>query len=88
MAFEGNELHLNIHTGLGGMTKVEFLREGAPVKGHTLAEADPIVGNFIDQTVTWKGNPDVSSLAGLPTQIRFAMKDTKLYAFQFQDANH
>jgi hypothetical protein len=83
VTFEGNELHLNVFTSLAGMAKVELLSDGTPVTGYTLEEADPIVGNRIEQTVSWKGNPDVSTLAGGPIQLRFVMKEAKLYALQF-----
>jgi hypothetical protein len=33
--------------------------------------------------VKWKGNADVSRLAGKPVRLRFALKNCHLYAFQF-----
>ena len=37
----------------------------------------------IAHTVSWKGG-DLSALAGKPVQLRFELKDTDLYALQFQ----
>jgi hypothetical protein len=56
---------------------------GEPIPGFTLADCEEVGGNFIDQTVHWKGNADVSALAGRPVRIHFQMKRAKLYAFQF-----
>ena len=84
MIFEGGALRLNVHTSFPGCVKVEVLCDGQPVKGCTLEDADPISGNFIDREVTWNGNGNLSGLAGRPIQLRVAMWDAKLYAFQFQ----
>ena len=56
-----------------------------PIPGFTLADCEEIGGNFIDQRVYWKGNPDVASLAGRPIRLYFDLKRAKLYAFQFVD---
>jgi hypothetical protein len=34
--------------------------------------------------VKWKGNADVSRFAGQPIRLRFALKNSHLYAFQFE----
>ena len=43
-------------------------------------------GNSVRIPVSWGKRRDVSELAGKPTKIRFAMRDCKLYAFQFVSA--
>jgi len=85
IVFAGNSLHLNVQTSMAGGMQVELLRDGEPIAGYSAAEADVIRGNFIDRTVTWNGSSDVSALAGSPIQLRFVMRDTKLYAFQFKE---
>jgi hypothetical protein len=67
-----------------GTAFVELQNEdGQPIPGFTLGDCDEICGNLIDQQVTWKGNADVSALAGKPVRIRLNLKRAKLYAFQF-----
>ena len=84
ITFSGKGLELNFQTGVGGSVKVEMQdADGKPVPGFTLDEADEIYGNFIHRTVTWQGKDDVGPLAGKPVVLRFAMRDAKLYAFQF-----
>lgn len=85
LTFRGNRLRLNIDTGAMGTAFVELQdADGKTIPGFTLADCEEIGGNFIDQTIHWKGNPDVSSLAGRPVRIRFQMKRAKLYSFQFK----
>ncbi len=84
LVFAGETLRLNVDTGAGGTVKVEILDEaGKPIKGFTEADADVINGNYIRTTASWKGKTDVSALAGKPVRLRFVMRDTDLYSFQF-----
>jgi len=84
MTFRGNRLRLNIDTGAMGTATFELRdAEGQPIPGHTHADCEEITGNFIDQAVYWKGNPDVGSLAGKPIRMHIQLKRAKLYAFQF-----
>lgn len=82
--FEGNRLRLNIDTGSMGTTFVEIRdQKGNPIPGYTLEDCEEIGGNFIDQRVYFKGNPDVSALAGKPVKLYFKLTRSKLFAFQF-----
>lgn len=84
MVFRGNCLRLNIDTGSMGTAFVEIQDEhGNPVPGFSMADCEEIGGNFIDQRVCWKGNSDVSPMAGKSVRLRFNLKRAKLYAFQF-----
>src|SRR5262249_45589095 len=84
LIFQGNRLKLNIDTGAMGTAFVELRDEsGQPLRGFTLADCEEIGGNFLDQRVYWKGNPDVSQLAARPVRLHFKLKRAKLYAFQF-----
>jgi len=84
VTFSGNRLRLNIDTGAMGTAFVELRDpEGKPIPGYTLEDCEEIGGNFIDQAVYWKSNPDVAPLAGQPVCLYFKLKRAKLYAFQF-----
>jgi len=85
LIFSGSKLQLNLATGAGGFVKVEIQDEdGKPITGFALSdEADEISGNYIRVFATWNGETDVSSLAGQPIRLRFVMRDSKLYSFQF-----
>lgn len=82
--FEGNCLRLNIDTGAMGTAFVELrTADHQPIPGFTLADCEEIGGNFIDQRVHWKGEPDLSQLKGQPVRIFFKLTRAKLYGFQF-----
>jgi hypothetical protein len=84
ITFQGRRLRLNIDTGSAGTAFVELQdADGRPIPGFTLADCEEIGGNFIDQQVVWKGNADVSGLAGKPVRLHVKAKRAKLYAFQF-----
>ena len=48
-----------------------------------MADWKEIGGNFIAVPVRWKGDTDVSKLAGKPVRLFIEARGTKLYAFQF-----
>lgn len=86
LRFSGSELVLNVDTSAAGELQVEILdRLGSPIEDHRLQDCDLIhTTNEINRTVTWKGKSDISRFAGSPIQLRFAMRDVDLYAFQFR----
>lgn len=84
LVFEGTRLRLNIDTGAMGTAFVELRdAEGTPIPGYTLEDCEEIGGNFLDQRVYWKGNPDVAALAGRPVRVYVKLIRAKLFAFQF-----
>jgi len=84
LLFDGKRLVLNVDTGGGGWLRVELQDpDGKPIPGHTLDDCDTVNGNYIRYTVSWRGNDDLSAWTGRPVRLRFHMRTTKLYAFQF-----
>jgi hypothetical protein len=87
LAFEGNRLTLNLNTSASGEARVAILSaEGEPLGGYRIEDCRVINGDYLAKVVTWKGGHDVSALAGKPVRLRFEMRSTKLYAFQFQSS--
>jgi len=89
LRFAGDELVLNVDTSAGGEARVELLdKNGAPLPGFTLADADRIhTANDIHRRVAWRGRPSVASLAGRPVRLHAVLRDADLYAFQFRSAS-
>ena len=58
---------------------------GMPIPGFTLAECEQIVANSCHRQVAWKESADVSAWQGKPIRLRFALRNARLYAFQFTD---
>jgi len=84
LVFQGKQLQLNFSTSAAGTVRVELQDAGGqPIPGFAEADCDEVFGDAIQRTVTWKGAPDVSSLAGKPLRLRFVLNDADVYAFQF-----
>lgn len=60
--------------------------DGSPIEGLSLGDADEINGNYIRVKASWRRSEDVRSLAGKTVKLRFVMRDTKLYSFQFKSS--
>jgi hypothetical protein len=83
--FSGNKLVLNLSTSAAGSIKVALQDiDHKEIKGFGINDAEPIYGDTIDREVKWKGNPDLSKLAGRPVRIRFVLDEADLYSFQFE----
>jgi hypothetical protein len=42
-----------------------------------------MIGDRIDQVVTWKSGPDLGSLSGKTVRLRFRMHDANLFSLRF-----
>jgi hypothetical protein len=81
---KGNKLVLNIK--VTGSTKVAITNEnGKAIPGFGFDDCDPIRGDFIDKTVTWKSGKGVKALQGRAVRLKFQMQNAKLYAFEFKE---
>ena len=85
LVFKGRELELNYSTSAVGSVRVEIQdAEGRPLPGYGLEDCPDIFGDEIEGVAKWTGGPDLSSLAGRPVRLRFAVKDADIYAFRFR----
>lgn len=96
LTFAGSELVLNHAGSAAGSIRVEIQEDnpahefadpeppGKPIPGFTAEDCDEIIGDEIERVVTWKGNPDVSRLAGTPIRLRFVMRDADIYSMRFR----
>lgn len=85
LTFEGERLLLNYATSAAGEIRVEVLdASGAPIAGFMLDDCDPLFGDSIARTVTWRdGASDLSALRGEPVRLRFVMRDADLFSLRF-----
>ncbi len=85
LTFTGNRLVLNLDTHGTGNAKVALAdAAGKPISGFTLDDCLTIQTDDTDCVVRWKGGADVSALEGQPVRVRIEMRNTKVYALQFQ----
>lgn len=86
LVFDGSELELNYSTSAVGSVRVEIQdAEGRPLPGFALDDFPEKFGDEIEGVMNWNGGRDVSSLAGKPVRLRFALMDADLFAFKFRD---
>jgi hypothetical protein len=86
LTFTGSTLKLNVDaSGSGNYAKVELLdATGSVIAGHSAADSAVINTDDNNVVVTWNGSSDLSALAGQTIQVKFYLKNAKLYALQFQ----
>ncbi len=85
LIFEGDALTLNFATSAAGEIRVEVQdASGAPTAGYTLDDCDPLIGDTLDRTVTWRdGESDLTGLSDDPVRLRIVMKDADLFSLRF-----
>ncbi len=82
--FTGSKLSINFATSAVGGIFVEMQTpEGKPIEGFALKDCQEIIGDRIDYNVHWKHGKDVNPLVGKTVRLRFVLKDSDLYSFQF-----
>lgn len=77
------ELHLNVSTSAAGSIRVEVQdAEGNAVPGFSIEDCEVVIGDRIDQVVSWNGKSSLKNLVGRGTRLRFVVKDADLFALQ------
>jgi hypothetical protein len=57
--------------------------EGKPLEQFNLTACEPMTGDVIAHTVTWKKGSVLKGLAGQPMRLRFVLENADLYSIQF-----
>jgi hypothetical protein len=82
LIFQGDKLTLNV--AAAGKVLVEIQDEkGNAIPGFSIADCDPIKTDSVRRVVSWKGNKNLTALAGKTVRLKFEMIDAKLFALQF-----
>jgi hypothetical protein len=82
--FSGSRLEINYSTSVAGEIRFELQDEtGAPIPGYTLQESQPVIGNEISRTVSWKDHDDLGQLSSKVIRLRVWLKDADLYSIKF-----
>jgi len=86
LRFEADAETLSVNADAGsGDCRVEIRdAENRPVPGFTLADSDPLRGDGTRQVAQWRGNPDLSRIAGQTVRLHFALHAARLYSFRFE----
>src|SRR5690606_5235919 len=84
--FSGSSLEINANTGAGGSIRVEILnKQGNPITGFKKEDCEWIVGNSVRHQVKWSSEKELKKLEGETVRLRFIIRDSELYAFQFKN---
>ncbi|MDP6506672.1 MAG: hypothetical protein QF886_23805, partial [Planctomycetota bacterium] len=76
----------NYATSAAGSIRWEIQNaEGSAFPGYSLDNSDEIFGDETCRTVSWKGQTDISSLAGQAIRLRCAMKDADIFSIRFSE---
>lgn len=91
LKFKGRQLKLNFRTPVSGQIRVEVVgitswvrkrKEEQVIAGRTFADCDPLFGDQLSHTVTWRGQPDLGHAHDQPVYFRFNLRYAKLYSFE------
>lgn len=84
LIFEGDELILNVSTSAAGSLLAEVQdAKGKPLPNLTLDDCTPVIGDSIEQRITWKKGAKLGAQAGQTVRLRFLMRECDLYSFKF-----
>jgi hypothetical protein len=85
LTFQGSDLVVNYSTSAAGSLRVAIqTSSGKSISGFQLDDCPAMVGDQIEQSVPWKGKPDLATLAGKPVRLRFVMTECDLFSLQFR----
>ncbi len=85
LVFEGSALSMNFASSAFGSLQVEIQdADGTPIPSFTLDDSIELYGDTVARNAMWKGDPDLSALAGKPVRLRFVMRDADLYSIKFE----
>ena len=82
--FTGDRLELNAAAAQPGAQITVEILDAAGRPNKAWGTSDPVIGDSLRQTVTWKGKADVGQLAGKPVSIRFTLRNAALFLFSFR----
>lgn len=84
LRFQGNRVALNLRTQMSGFVLVEG-RDAAskPLPGRTFDNCDPVNGDALFHTVTWKGQGDLGHAEGSAVQLAFRLRCAELFSVEF-----
>ncbi|MDF1860319.1 MAG: hypothetical protein P1U87_08890 [Verrucomicrobiales bacterium] len=82
----GSKLILNLSTSAVGSARVEIQNaDGKAIPGLELENCQALFGDAIELMMKWKGDPDLSALAGKPIRLRFVLTECDLYSYRFAE---
>jgi len=79
----GQTLKLNVRVKRAGEVKVGVVVDDEPHEGRPVADCDPIIGDHLDYTVTWKGSSDLRAKPGSKVRLFFKLRAAELFGAEW-----
>ncbi|UCD27460.1 MAG: hypothetical protein JSV03_10075, partial [Planctomycetota bacterium] len=76
----GHQLRLNLRVRRAGGIRVGL----KGVDGRSVTDCDPILGDHLDHTVTWKGDARPGIEPGNSVSLQFRMRAAELFGFEWK----
>ena len=87
-SFIGSRLSINFATSAAGFIKIELLEVNENLLPDVcLAESETLIGDEIDETIEWKRDFDLSSIAKKEIRMRITMRDADVFSFKFKETD-
>jgi hypothetical protein len=83
VSWTGERLLVNSWARGGGSVRIGFETKEGPVSGFSVEESDPLEGDCLWKTATWRGKSDVSALAQQEVCLHIRLLRSRLHAFRF-----
>ncbi len=88
LRFQGDELEVNFSTSAAGRIRFEIQdQHGSPIPGFSLDDCEPLWGDSLSKTVSWKGNPNLAPISHQPIRLRVELSDADLFSLRFRPRN-
>ena len=75
---------VNAWSHFAGTLRIGLEDQDGPIPGHGMDECDPLSGDSMWKTITWKGQSDLSAWTGKAIRLHFELVRGRLYAFRFE----
>lgn len=86
LRFQGRCLWVNAEASAGRVGVAILDDHYRPLPGFGVADCDPVRNTDASaQRLSWRGEADLSALAGRPIRLRFWLQNARLFAFGFGD---
>ena len=80
---KSTSLKLNASIRTAGILQVGAYIGEDEGTARAVEDCDPIVGDHMEYTVTWKGRSDLNVKPGTPVRLFFKMRDAKLFSAEW-----
>jgi hypothetical protein len=78
----GAELRVNAKADFGSLAAELLDVNAKPISGFTRDKCQPMTVDSIEHTMAWRGGPSLAALRARPIQLRFYLKNARLYSYR------